>query len=69
MKFLENIFRFSDPLIRGFLNGLSPNVALFSSSSTEMYHFVMHYGSKALENVCKNSLDFPYLLIIGIILK
>ena len=58
-----------NPLIRGFLKGLSSNLDLLSSSSTEMYHFVMHYGSKAFENICKSFLKFPYLLIKEIILK
>ena len=26
-----------------------------------MYHFVMHYGSKARENFCKSFFKFPYL--------
>ena len=28
------------------MNGLSPSLAIFGSSSTEMHHFVMGFGSK-----------------------
>ena len=46
VKFLESL------LIRGLMKGLSPNFPIFSSSSTEMHLFVMHYGMKVLENFC-----------------
>ena len=41
--------RLSYLLIRGLMRGLSPNLPICSSSSTEMDLFVMHYGIKALE--------------------
>ena len=46
-NFLESIFKFSQLLIRGLIKGVSPDLAIFSSSSSEMHHFVMHCGSKA----------------------
>ena len=36
------------------MKGLSPNLPIFSSSSTEMHLFVMHSGIKALEDFCKS---------------
>ena len=59
VKFLESFFKLSYLLIRGLMKGLSPNFPIFSSSSTEMHLFVMHYGMKVLENFC--------LLIMGIV--
>ena len=44
-KFLESIFRFLHLLIMGLIKGFSPNLAYFSTSSTEMYHHVVHKGS------------------------
>ena len=58
VKFLESFFKLSYLLIRGLMKGLSPNLPIFSSSSTEMHCFVMHYGIKALENFCKSFLNF-----------
>ena len=54
VKFLETFFKFSYLLIRGLMKGLSPNLPICSSSSTEMDLFVMQYGIKALENFCKS---------------
>ena len=51
------------------MKALIPNMAIFSSSSTEMHLFVMHYGIKALENFCKTFLRFQCLLIMGITLE
>ena len=56
MKFLESFFKLSYLLIRGLMKGLSPNFPIFSSSSTEMHLFVMHYGIKALKNFCNSFL-------------
>ena len=47
VKFLESFFKLSY-LLRGWMKGLSPNLPIFSSSSTEIYLFVMHYGMKVL---------------------
>ena len=58
VKFLESFFKLSYLLIRGLMKGLSPNFPIFSSSSTEMHLFVMHYGMFS---------KFPYLLIMGIV--
>ena len=69
MKFLESIFKFSNLLTGKLKEGIKSNLAIFSSSSTEMDHFVMDYGSKALENSCESFLKFPYLLVMGIILE
>ena len=52
VKILESFFKLSYLLIRGLMKGLSPNFPIFSSSSTEMHLFVMHYGMKVLENFC-----------------
>ena len=49
------------------MKGLSPNFPIFSSSSTEMHLFVMHYGMKVLEIFFKIFFKFPCLLIMGIV--
>ena len=43
-KFLESILKFSHLIIRGLIKGLSPNNAIFSRSSIEMYHYVVNNG-------------------------
>ena len=43
------------------MKGLSPNLPIYSSSFTEMHLFVMHYGTKALENFRPWSLDAEHL--------
>ena len=63
----REFFKLSYLLIRGLMKGLSPNFPIFSSSSTEMHLFVMHYGMKVLENFCEIFSKFPYLLIMGIV--
>ena len=65
MKFLESFFKLSYLLIRGLMKGLSPNFPIFSSSSTEMHLFVMHYGMKVL--FLLKFFKFPSLLIMGIV--
>ena len=44
-KFLERIFEFSHLLIRELIEGLSLNYAIFSTSSIDMYYYVVHKGS------------------------
>ena len=65
VKFLESFFKFSYLLIRGLMKGSSPNLAIVSSSSTEIHLFVMHYGMNVL--FLLKIFKFPYLLIMGIV--
>ena len=46
---------------------LRPDQATVSSYPVEMYHFVMHNGSKVCGNFCKSFLKFVYLLTMGFI--
>ena len=41
------------------MKGSSSDFAIFSSSSTEMHHFVMDYRSKALETVNVLGISIP----------
>ena len=50
VKFLESFLKLSYLLINGLMKGLSPNLPIFSSSSTEIHLCLMHYCIKALEN-------------------
>ena len=43
-EFSKSIFKFSYLLIRGLIKGLIPNYAIFSTFSTDIYHYVVHYG-------------------------
>ena len=52
MNSSEIILKFSHLLIRGLIEGLDPNLAIFDSYSTEMHHFVMHNFSIAWYNFC-----------------
>ena len=51
------------------MKGLSPNLAIFTSSSKEMHLFVMHYGIEALENFCKSFCRISIPANYGIILE
>ena len=66
-KFLEDILKFSHLLLRGLIKESGPNQIIFSTSSIEMYHYVVHNGSalwwKLLEKISK----FSHLLIRGLI--
>ena len=66
-KFLESIFKFSHLLIRGLIKGLSPNYAIFSTFSTDIYHYVVHYGITPQDKPSESIFKFSHLLIRGLI--
>ena len=45
VEFSESIFKFSHLLIRGLIKGLSPNYAIFSTFSLEIYNCIVHNGN------------------------
>ena len=59
------LFCIATPSNYGLIKVLSPNLAIFNSIPIEIYLFVMHYGSKALNHFCKSLLKFSSLLIMG----
>ena len=44
-KFLKSVFRFLHLLIRGLINQLSPDQAIFYTFSTEMHYYIVHSDS------------------------
>ena len=48
-EFLQIIFILLHLLIRGLIKGLNPNKAIFDTFSKEMYHYIVHSGSKPQE--------------------
>ena len=44
-ELLRSIFKFSHLLIRGLIKGLSPNLSILSTSTVEIYHYIMHNSS------------------------
>ena len=47
----EHFLQFQHPLITGLIKGLSPNYAIYSTFTIEMYHYIVHNGSRAREKI------------------